>query len=245
MLKTLATISHIEYSPSGTVTFVRFRPKEKFTFEEWQFVMIESTFDHPELGKPLKKPYSIATTNDELQTEGTVGVIVKKTVDGFMSEYLTKWIHVGDTVTLTGPLGHMKDSGEHAKYLLISTGSGVSPMVSLYTQLRKNENNIIVNIFGERYHRHILPSVEKLFSESNEKRKNILFLSQEEDIDSISGAAPYRAWHVQLALDEALQTLHDKDMTIFICWTPVMVDDVRQMLTERWFSKEQMKFEKY
>lgn len=69
MIKTNATISHIEYSPSGQVTFVRFSPEEKFTFEEGQFMMIESTFNHPELGKPLKKPYSIATTNEELQTE--------------------------------------------------------------------------------------------------------------------------------------------------------------------------------
>ncbi len=81
MIKTQATISHIEYSPSGDVTFVRFVPDEKFSFQEGQFVMIESTFNHVELGKPLKKPYSIATTNDELQTKGTLGVIVKKTVE--------------------------------------------------------------------------------------------------------------------------------------------------------------------
>lgn len=69
MIRTEATVSYIEYSPSGEVTFVRFTPDEKFSFAEGQFVMIESLFNHVELGKPLKKPYSIATTNDELQTQ--------------------------------------------------------------------------------------------------------------------------------------------------------------------------------
>lgn len=83
--------------------------------------MIESVFNHTELGKPLKKPYSIATTNFEFQTKGTIGVIVKKTMDGYMSEYLTKGITVGTKIHITGPLGHMVNNKQHKKYLLIST----------------------------------------------------------------------------------------------------------------------------
>lgn len=237
-MKTLATISQIEYSPSERVSFVRCTPDTKFSFQEWQFLMIESIFDHPELGKPLKKPYSIATTNEELQISGTVWFIVKKTVDGFMSDYLTKWISVWDRIVISWPFWHMIDAAENNKYLLVATGSGVSPMVALFGELTKNDNNKVVNIYGERYHCHILPSVENLFLTNNDKVKNILFLSQDD-------ADGYRRWHVQLGLDEAIQFLGEKNITVFICGAPVMVDDVRQMLTERWFSKEQMKFEKY
>lgn len=126
----------------------------------------------------------------------------------------------------------MKDTNEHNKYLLVSTGSGISPMVALYQHLRKDTNNVIVNIFGERYHRHMLPSVEQLFSESTSNVKNMLFLSQEtEDLAALPAA--YRPGHVQLALDEALEHLGTKDITVFLCGSPVMVDDVKQMLTER------------
>ncbi len=142
--------------------------------------MIESTFNHKDLGKPLKKPYSIATTQAELDRDGTIGVIVKKTMDGFMSEYLTKTVAVGDTIVVTGPLGHMIDKGENNRYLLVSTGSGVSPMVGLYTQLSKKTDASIVNIFGERYHHHILPSVEQTFSSDRDNVKHILFLSQDD-----------------------------------------------------------------
>lgn len=117
--------------------------------------------------------------------------------------------------------------GHHKNYLLVSTGSGVSPMVGLYTKLLSDPDNKLVNIFGERYYRHILPSVEKTFSDNNDRVKNILFLSQDEHDG-------YRQGHVQLALDEALAFLGDKSaITVFICGSPLMVDDVRQMLVER------------
>lgn len=155
-----------------------------------------------------------------------------------MSDYLTKGITIGTKIMLTWPLGHMTDDKIHNKYLLISTGSWVSPMVWLHCELAKNSDNKVVNIFGERHHRHMLPSVEKQFTSNSDNVKNILFLSQDDH-------ARYRRWHVQEALDEGLQFLGSKDITIFICGSPMMVDDVRQMLTERWFSKEQIKYEKY
>ncbi|MBP6910065.1 hypothetical protein KBC03_00470 [Patescibacteria group bacterium] len=101
--------------------------------------------------------------------------------------------------------------GMNNNYLLVSTGSGVSPMVSLYSKLVDNPDHKLVNIFGERYHRHVLPSVEKIFSDHNDTTKNILFLSQDEHDG-------YRQGHVQLALDEALEFLGDKSsIIVFIC----------------------------
>lgn len=117
-----------------------------------------------------------------------------------MSDYLTKKIQIGDRIMITGPLGHMIDDKKHDKYLLVSTGSGVSPMVGLLTELMKNPNNMIVNIFGERYYKHMLGSVENIFSIQTEKVKNILFLSQEDK-------EGYRRGHVQLALDESIERL--------------------------------------
>jgi ferredoxin-NADP reductase len=63
-------------------------------------MMVSSDFMHEGLGKPLKKPYSIATTNRELQDEGTIGFVVKKSREGFMSEYLTQGIKLGDVLHL-------------------------------------------------------------------------------------------------------------------------------------------------
>ncbi len=95
-----STITHIEYSPSKEVTFVRCKPDTQFSFKEGQFMMLASDHNHTELQKPLKKPYSIATTNQELQEDGTIGFVVKKVREGYMSEYLTAGINIGDTLHL-------------------------------------------------------------------------------------------------------------------------------------------------
>jgi ferredoxin-NADP reductase len=95
-----SVISHIEYSPSKEVTFVRCKPETLFTFKEGQFMMVASDHTHEGLGKALKKPYSIATSNQELQEQGSIGFVVKKVREGFMSEYLTDTIQVGDIVHL-------------------------------------------------------------------------------------------------------------------------------------------------
>ena len=261
MLRTSAVIVDIEYSPSREVTFVRFQPEEPFEFQEWQFMMIESIFLHEDLGKPLKKPYSIATTNEELQEKWTLGVIVKKTLNGYMSDYLTQGIQVGDKVILAGPAGHMIDQGERNHYLLVSTGSGVSPMVGLYNELKKNPHNKISNLFGERYMKNLLPSVVQDFSEQTEQIKNILCLSQEEVLNTQNLKLKTSKGRIQSQLDEALSFLWEwsnaeiqnltlktqnfSSVSVFLCGAPEMVDDVKKILIEKWIPKEQIKSEKY
>jgi len=68
-------------------------------FCEGQFVMIEREIN----GKLVKKPYSIATTNQQLQETKQLGVIVKKTSNDGMSDRLTQKIEIGNQVVLKGP----------------------------------------------------------------------------------------------------------------------------------------------
>jgi ferredoxin-NADP reductase len=74
------------------------------------------------------------------------------------------------------------DPGISDKYLLISIGSGVTPIVSLYKHLAKSKPSAqIVNIYGERHAQDILPSIQELFID-NASMHNILYLSQEESL---------------------------------------------------------------
>lgn len=243
-----AIITHIEYSPSKEVALVTCKPQAVFPFKEWQFMMISSSHIHSELWKPLKKPYSIATTNEQLQTDWTIWFVVKKVRDGFMSDYLTRQAIVWDILYLQWPVWHMVDKNISGRYLLISTWSGLSPITSLYTALRKNPQNKIANLFGERYHAHVLPSVEKLFSENTDHIYHQLFLSKQEWLSSSwiqPKSAKYSLWRMQGWLDNALAFLWTTDISVFICGKPEMVDDVRKILTEKWVDTSRIQFEKY
>lgn len=82
-------------SPSGLVSLVLFQPEETFSFAEGQFMMIT----HQDEKRTLKKPYSIATTNKQLQEEKLIGFIVKKTSENGMSAFLTTECNYAVTLT--------------------------------------------------------------------------------------------------------------------------------------------------
>lgn len=248
VLRMKAIISHIEYSVSKDVTFVRCKPENLFSFKEWQFMMISSDFIHEWVGKPLKKPYSIATTSHELQSQWTIGFVVKKSREWFMSDYLTYWIQIWDIIHLQWPVGHMIDSWVHDNYLLISVGSGLSPMIGLYESIvaKQQPTTKIAMLYGERYLYHVLPSTLGLFSKISSNTKNVLFLSRENEIQSSEFKIQnYKDGYVQSWLDEAMEFLGTKEVSVFICGKPEMVDDVREKLIGKWVDAKNVKFEKY
>lgn len=253
MLTTTATLTHKYDSPSELVSFVLFQVEETFVFQEGQFMMIEVDIR----GKKVKKAYSIATTNIQMQEEKVIGFVVKKTSESGMSDRLTQHITLGDTIQIKGPVGHYVDSFEFPNYLLVSVGSGLSPNVGIFQHLvyesRRHEK--VVNIFGERFYNHIIPEIENLFVAHDDDRvKSMFYLSQEEfpileqeDFlvwDKRMGIELYKHGHIQEGLHEAVTYLGTQT-SCFLCGKPEMVDDVQKKLMELWIPKEQITFEKY
>lgn len=214
-------------------------------------MMVSSDHNHPELQKPLKKPYSIATTNLELQEKGTIGFVVKKVREGFMSDYLTTGINIGDTLHLQWPVGHMTDTWAYDNYLLISVGSGLSPMIGLYESIvAKQQFSKVAMLYWERYADHVLPSTRELFAKEIDNTKKTIFLSREKDHhennkNHESEGQGYSDGYIQHGLDDALQFLWSANVSVFICGKPEMVDEVRGILEAHGITKEQVKFEKY
>ena len=100
-----------------------------------------------------------------------------------MSEYLTSIVRVGDTIKCTAALGHFIDTKIAPNYLFISIGSGITPVFALYTEcIQQGNDNKIVNIFGERFAKNILPTVQQSYQSSHANIKHLLYLSQEKDI---------------------------------------------------------------
>ncbi len=247
MLRTTAVCTKIEKSDSGHVSFVRFKPSQKFEFREGQFMFLEIPWRLKKNGKVLKNAYSIATTNQFLQQKGEIGFIVKKASDDGVSHFLTQEVAIGYEIMMTGPLGHFVDHHKAKNYLMISIWSGVTPIFSLYDHLinEGQEFGKIANLFGERYADDVLWSIEELFHHKTEHIQNYLCLSREEEKN---GSCPSgrHTWYVQTQLESALKFLWDaNDIHVFLCGKPAMCDDVQTELLAKWFTKEQLTIEKY
>lgn len=240
MITWTLTVESIEYSPSQNVAQIRFRPDSPIRFTAWQFVFLQRIwFTYPD-GKVMKNAYSIWSSYEEYEQTWFFSTIVKKSSETGMSAYLTQEIKPGDTIQCTWPLWHFVDPGTSDKYLLISIGSGVTPIVSLYKHLAKAKPSAqIVNIYGERKLQDIIPSIQELFVDSASIH-NILYLSQEDSL-----YAQRKKWHIQDGLSDAFTLLQDNNYIVFLCGKPAMVDEVRGTLAQRWIPKEHIIFEKY
>ena len=243
MITTTAICTKIEKSDSNNVSFVFFRPQEKFTFQEWQFMFIEIPNQVRENWKSLKNAYSIWTTSKQLAETWEIGFIVKKASEDGVSNYLTQQVQVWDEIVLKGPLWHFVDKKLSKIYLFISIGSWVTPIYSLYDHLlhESKQYDQIINLFGERYTSEILPSILTLFQDHNPKITNFFCLSKEENLPQW-----WSKWYVQASLDKALDLLvSSDDAHAFICGKPQMCDEVSEKLLSVWFTKSQMTIEKY
>jgi NAD(P)H-flavin reductase len=167
-----------------------------------------------------------------------------------MSEYLTQKIAIGDTLHLQWPVWHLVDGWESTNYLLVSVGSGLSPMLGLYESIvaKQQDATKVAMLYGERYLNQVLPSTLELFSKNLENAMCQLYLSREDndfsEKDSIKRPVSIKGY-VQSGLDEALEFLGWKDISVFICGKPEMVDDVKKILMEKGIAGEMIKFEKY
>lgn len=201
--------------------------------------------------KIIKRPYSIATSNKEMQEAKYIWFVVKKVSDDGMSNYLTQDVEFKASITIKWPVWHYTDSGSQPNYLLISTWSGLSPNVGLFKTLVYEtwKYSKLINIFWEKTHADIVPELQDLFTQHNKQNiTNIFHLSREEKMigrgagDEVS--LQLRPGHVQDSLKEAIEILWT-ETSCFVCWAPAMVEDVTKILWELWVDKEDITFEKY
>lgn len=238
MIQTQAQVVDIQYSTNKQVAYITFAPNEIFTFHAGQFAFLEIPDQNDIDGKPLKKAYSIGSTNEQLQTQWTCTTLVKKTRDGGMSDYLTSKLQVGDIVKYTAPLWHLGKETKSENYLLISTGSGLTPIYSIYqTLITNNTYNKIAHIFGERYQDQLIENIVSSRHQTD-KTKHFLHLSQDQKDGWETG-------RIQASIDSALQFLDTQNIQVYICGKPSMVEDITTILWEKWILPENIAFEKY
>ncbi len=237
MQKVNIKLKEKKVSKNWLASFLKFELMENFEFKTGQFVMITVPADMWE----VKRAYSIASTNKEAKEKREICFYIKKASESWASKFLTQDIKEWDILEAKWPVWHFVDNKEINKYLLISTGCGVWPLIWHYKEtLEENNFEKMVNIFSDKTEDEKVEIIDEVFKENNEKVKNILLLSREE-----KNIMWYRKWRVQSWLEEALEFLWDKNIKVLICGMPEMVDSITEELIEKWIEKSNILSEKY
>jgi ferredoxin-NADP reductase len=214
----------------------------QFAFIPGQFVQIHF---HYEDGKPTKRSYSVATIG-----AGDGGAVDRveiavSYVDGGAATALLENLKEGDTIDASGPYGRfcLMDADTNKRYLLVATGTGVTPYRAMLPQIEKltARGAEVALIYGARNESELLYGEE--FEAFAQKNSHFQFYACFSRTPRVSPKPHDRNGHVQVALTELKpDASHD---IAYLCGNPNMVDEAFAQLKDAGLPIPQIRREKY
>ena len=226
----------------GHYQFVR-DDGQPLDFLPGQFIQIH--FDYAD-GTPAKRSYSLATIHDHALGPGDAVEIAVSFVPGGAATALFEGMELGDHVSGSGPFGRFcLQPGDHnARYVLIATGTGVTPYRSMLPQLRTamQERGVeVVLLQGARTPEELLYSDDfYAFAAANPGFRYLPCLSRELPENP---HADVRKGYVQQQLAEIAPD-PARDIA-YLCGNPDMVDTCVEALKQAGLPMPQIRREKY
>ncbi len=217
---------------------------QPLAFTPGQFLQVHFHYDD---GKPTKRSYSVATVGEDAESGETRRVeIAVSYVDGGAATKLLGNLEHGDEIEASGPYGRfcLMDGDENQRYLLVATGTGVTPYRAMRPRIEKlmrERGCKFVLLYGARNETELLYGEE--FEAFAREHDNFTFhpcLSR--------GARPDprpddRLGYVQSVLPE-LEPDAEGDIA-YLCGNPDMIDATFAALKEAGLSVRHIRREKY
>jgi ferredoxin-NADP reductase len=215
---------------------------QPLAFIPGQFLQIHF---HYEDGTATKRSYSIATVGDGSSPVQRIEIAVSY-VDGGAATQLLSALEVGGTIEASGPYGRfcLQDSDAHPRYLLLATGTGVTPyraMLPQFAKLLAKGDREVVLLYGARNETELLYGDE--FEAFAQAHPGFIFHGCLSRQPRATPRPHDRSGHVQGVLEE-LAPSAARDIA-YLCGNPNMVDAGFNALKEFGLPIPQIRREKY
>ena len=207
-----------------------------------QFLQIHFHYDD---GTATKRSYSVATVGDGGSPVQRIEIAVSY-VDGGAATKLLSELAIGGTIEASGPYGRfcLQDSDTHPRYLLLATGTGVTPYRAMLPQFEKlvaRGDREVVLLYGARNETELLYGEE--FEAFAQAHPGFTFYGCLSRQPRAVPRAHDRAGHVQSVLAEIAPSA-ERDIA-YLCGNPNMVDAAFNALKEFGLPIPQIRREKY
>lgn len=215
----------------------------ELAFLPGQFLQVH--FSYPD-GKPTKRSYSIATVQQAEPGSPQPIEIAVSYVSGGAATALFEQLAEGDRIEASGPFGRfcLMPGDRNARYLLVATGTGVTPYRAMLPQLAAlhAERGIdVVLLFGARTPVELLYGEEfSAFAAANPWFRFVPCYSRQMPE---SPRADDRSGYVQEALG-AFAPDPERDIA-YLCGNPNMVDAAFEVLKTAGLPVPHIRREKY
>ncbi len=215
---------------------------QPFAFVPGQFIQVHF---HYADGKATKRSYSVGTVGDGSGTVQRVEIAVSY-VEGGAATALLSQLDEGDTIDASGPFGRfcLMDADTNRRYLLVATGTGVTPYRAMLPQIRAltaSRGCTFALVYGARNEQELLYGDEfEAFA------REVPGFSFHPCFSRTPRAVPRPHDHsgrAQVALGE-LGPNAEHDIA-YLCGNPNMVDETFAMLKEAGLPVPHIRREKY
>ena len=125
--------------------------REHFQYKPGQFLTVAVPSDRTGL---VARSYSLSST--PVDEDGPLTITVKRTPDGYASEWICKELHAGDSLRVLPPAGIFTPKDLDADLLLFAGGSGITPIMSIIRTALARGSGRIVLFYGNRDERSVI-----------------------------------------------------------------------------------------
>ena len=212
-----------------------------------QFIQVHFAYAD---GAPARRSYSLATQHDHALGAGEAVEIAVSYVAGGAATALFEGMPIGGAVDASGPFGRfcLMPNDANRRYLLIGTGTGITPyraMLPQLEQLMAGRGVEVVLLQGARTPEELLYGEEfRAFAEAHAGFRYLPCLSRElPAAGSAQAHADVRHGYVQNVLPE-LSPDPAADIA-YLCGNPNMVDACFEALKAHGLPVPQIRREKY
>jgi benzoate/toluate 1,2-dioxygenase reductase subunit len=185
-------------------------------------------------GTKQARSYSFSS----MPRDGIVQFLVRNIPGGLMSSYLAEQASVGDTVTISGPIGSFYLRDITRPVLFLAGGTGLAPFLAMLEELERTmPNHPIHMVYGVTNDADL---VEIGALEAFAARiPGFTFTTVVAASDSAHAQKGYVTHH----LPEA--ALNGGDVDVYLCGPPPMVDAVRAYLNDKHIVPTSFHYEKF
>ena len=212
-------------------------PEEGITFKPGQYVQLEVP-RYEKISDPEFRAYSISSDPAEHRN---LELVITRVPEGAVTTYVHDYLKKDDELTIYGPYGdfYLRDSDRGI--LLIATGSGLAPMISILHRIeRENIERKTMLFFGAKkvedlYYYDKIKSLE-------EKLHDFIFyaaLSRVSDEDKWDGERGRVTKLIEKHISE------NAPFDVYLCGAPPMIESCMELLKKKGIPDEHMYFDKF
>ena len=215
---------------------------QPLAFQPGQFLQVHFHYDD---GTATKRSYSVATVGDGSSPVASIEIAVSYVEGGAATKLLGGLAH-GDAIDASGPYGRfcLQAADTHPRYLLLATGTGVTPYRAMLPQIEKllaAGGREVVLLYGARSEAELLYGDE--FEAFAQSHPGFIFHGCLSRQPRAEPRATDRSGHVQHVLAE-LGPDPARDIA-YLCGNPNMVDAAFEALKGHGLPVAQIRREKY